>query len=171
VPTGATFASAGTNWSGIAASSTYLWRVRKAKASSPVGFGKSNSNEFGLVAPRKGQYSLTVTGTNWTTTRAIGIYYQDQDGNHRLKFNVVGSISVGVTSFTGTISGVTFKNISGFTQAISACLGESGVAARVTLESYVNPNASTFVVATSSGNMTLVRISGDVELDSKPTWA
>jgi hypothetical protein len=44
VPTGATFASAGTNWSGIAASSTYLWRVRKAKASSPVGFGLAGTD-------------------------------------------------------------------------------------------------------------------------------
>jgi len=44
-------------WSGI---NTWRWRVRKAKASSPVGYGKANSTEFGLVAPRRGHKPWSI---------------------------------------------------------------------------------------------------------------
>ncbi len=39
-----TYGAAGNAWSGIAGSSTYKWRVRKAKASSPVGFGLAGTD-------------------------------------------------------------------------------------------------------------------------------
>jgi hypothetical protein len=46
---GATYASAGATWAGIAASSTYAWRVCKAKPSSPVGFALAASGTSGLI--------------------------------------------------------------------------------------------------------------------------
>lgn len=163
----ATYAGDGATWAGA---STYRWRVKKASPSAPVGFGMANSNESGLVAPRKGQYDLTVTGTNWTTVRAVGIYYQDQSGAHRLKCNIFGSLSATALTFTGTVDGVTFKNVANYQQAISGALTEAGVDTRAVKSSYVNPNASTFYVESAS-NFNRIGVSFDVELESKPTWA
>jgi hypothetical protein len=145
------------------------WAARKRRANS-IPFPKAKAYQSGLVAPRTGQTSLTVTGTNWTTARAVGIYYQDQDGNHRLKFNIMGTLSSAAASFTGSISGVTFKNLSNYFQAISAYTQEDSVAIRTIVGSYVQPNASTFYVG-SSGNANRITVSADVEIESKPTWA
>lgn len=143
------------------------WRVRKAKASAPVGFGKSNSNEFGLVAPRKGQQALTVTSSvAFTGYRAVGIYYQDQDGNHRLKFNIVGTVAGGSrTGTTLTITGVTFKNATSYFQAVT------GVTDAVATAANVNPNAATLAIVHTAATTAIYGASGDVELESKPTWA
>jgi len=166
--TSATYEAVGQAWS---SETSQKWRVRKAKASSPVGFGKSNSTEFGLVAPRRGQQTLTVTSslTGWVTTRAVGIYYQDQDGNHRLKFNIAGSFSsTTYTTSTTTISGVTFKN--GNLQAVMGFT--TGGSPGAMLQSYTNSNASTIVLLTASGTtITGLCLSGDVELESRPSWA
>ena len=160
---------AGDTWSGASA---FNWRVRKAKASSPVGFGRANSTEFGLVAPRRGQQPLIVTSTQagWTTTRAVGIYYQDQDGNHRLKFNISGSItSATFISATQTITGVTFKNVSGYA---GACCGVLGGNTTITPNVFSSPNTGNVVMnSASAAGVTALHMSGDVELESRPTWA
>ena len=124
------------------------------------------------------QYTLTVTGTNWVTSRAVGIPYKTLDGAWRLKFNINGYLSSGTSSFTGTISGVTFKNIlswggSGIGgQPINASLDVAGATDVADLEkSYVTPNASTFVIETTSTSFVDLMLSGDVELESMPTWA
>lgn len=152
-----------------------FWRVRKAKASSPVGFSRASpATGFGLVAPRRGQTTLTVTSSasGWSTTRAVGIYYQDQDGNHRLKLNVMGIFTGKTyTSDTITVSGVTFKNVSNFFQS---CSGNTfGTSPGSVTQCYASPNTSTITLATSSsgGLQTGLCISGDVELESAPTWA
>jgi hypothetical protein len=149
-------------------SNNWRYRLRKAKASSPVGYGKANSTEFGLVAPRRGQQSLTVTGTGWSTTRAVGIYYQDQDGNHRLKFNIVGTVSASTRTFyTISITGVTFKNVANFFQPCSAmtttAVGLSGC--------YTAPNTANVTAEHASGSTGTYGFSGDVELESRPSWA
>jgi len=108
------------------------------------------------------QVDLTVTGTNWTTTRAVGIYYTTHDGTHRIRFNIAGTLSAGTTSFTGTIGGVTFKT--GYLQPIAVMILSSSYN-----NGYVNGGGSTFVLNTGS-SATGYRVSGDVELDSKPTW-
>jgi hypothetical protein len=146
------------------------WRVRKSSAGAAVGFGKATSVSTGLVAPRKGQYSLTVTGTNWTTVRAVGIYYQDQDGIPRFKFNIIGTLSSTATAFTGTITGVTFKAGSNLFQAISASVQQDGTGIRTVIGSYVSPSVGTFYVG-SDAAMNRIMVSGDVELESVPTWA
>jgi len=167
---GAAYGDAGSAWSSLAASS-WKWMLVKSKPSSPVGYGKANSTEFGLVAPRRGQQTLTVTSslTGWVTTRAVGIYYQDQDGNHRLKFNIAGSFSsTTYTTSTTTISGVTFKN--GNLQAVMGFT--TGGSPGAMLQSYTNSNASTIVLLTASGTtITGLCLSGDVELESRPSWA
>lgn len=167
--TAATWGAAGGAWSGL---SSWKWRLRKAKASSPVGFGKADSTSFGLVAPRRGP--LVVTSANQATyfsslpsgfsmTRGVFIYYQDQDLNHRLKFNLVGSMTSATSaSFTWASTAVVYK--SGLEQAVTAWSGTSGSwsTGRVT------GSVMNYYVASAS---TYVSLSGDVELESKPTWA
>lgn len=157
-------------WATMTAGTRY--RLVKARPSAPVGFEMANSNESGLVKPRKGQYSLTVTSSQagWSTTRAVGVYYQDQDGNHRLKFNINGDhTSATVTSVTLTITGLTFKNVSGYVQA---CSGFYKNATSIIPRAYASPNTSTIILdSASAGGTTGVFVSGDVELESRPSWA
>jgi len=134
-----------------------------------IGVNMANSSMMGFVAPRKGQYALTVTGTGWTTVRAVGIYYQDQDGNHRLKFNIVGTVSSSSrTNFTVAITGVVAKNVSNYLQACSGW--SNGVAAYVN-GCYLSPNTDSITIDHASSTTTAYRLSGDVELESKPSWA
>ncbi len=147
------------------------FRLVVANPSSPVGYGKSNSNEFGLVAPRRGQQALTVTSTlpGWSTIRAVGVYYQDQDGNHRLKFNFTGSCAAGArTSGTWAITGVTWKNVANFLQCVSGFSNGGGAA----VGAYTTPpNGNSINLEHLSSTTTLYCISGDVELESRPSWA
>jgi hypothetical protein len=73
-----TYASAGTNWSG-AEFANYRWRVRKAKASSPVGFGRATATDTGLVF--RGRYqtkilSASVTG-NGSEQNVTGLTFNN----------------------------------------------------------------------------------------------
>lgn len=170
----ATYGGNGTTWSNLSSSS---WRVRKAKASSPVGFGKADSTSFGLVGPRKGQQSLTVTSTisGWNTTRAVGVYYQDQDGNHRLKFNMRGQITSTNSAIAGyvTMSGVTVKSTTNFFQAFNVSTNGSAVApVTQAITDPSNPSSNHLVLGIQAGtSVSGISISGDIELDSKPSWA
>lgn len=110
------------------------------------------------------QYTLTVTGTNWTTTRAVGIPYKTLDGAWRFVFNIAGAVT-SQSQNTLTINGVVFKNTANHYQSITA------LAADATANTgYCTPNASTIFVK-SAANTLAWYISGDVELDSKPTFA
>lgn len=110
------------------------------------------------------QYPLTVTGTNWTTVRAVGVPYKTGDGSYRMKVNINGTTTSQTTN-TLTITGVVFKNITNFYQSL--CIGGD---ANTNYRGYCSPNAATLVVQ-SGANVLDWRISGDVELESKPSWA
>lgn len=104
----------------------------------------------------------TVTGNNsWSQDRAVLIPYQTQDGTWRLKFNVKGTSS-SATTVTLTFPGLTFYN--GVDQSTSVYPASGSGRAKV------NSNASTSLLVCESAN-TIWQTSGDVELDSKPTWA
>ena len=64
-------------------------------------------NEQLNIKEREIQYNLKVTGTNWTTTRAVGIPYRvfDEAKNEiwRLKFNISGTLSTAAASITITV--------------------------------------------------------------------
>jgi len=116
--------------------------------------------------------SLTVTGTSWTTTRAVGVYYRTADGAHRLNFNIRGSRTTGssISQYTITISGVTFKNVANFNQPVS--LSASNLTSdRDVGYAITNTGASTITAWFASNDPSSFGFSGDVELDSKPTWA
>lgn len=109
------------------------------------------------------QYNLTVTGTNsWATTRAVGVPYQTLDGTWRMRFNVIGSMT-SATAVTLTFSGVTFAAVE---QAVTAT---SSTSAAGPLECHTNANAATIYLGYSTA-VTGPRVSGDVELASKPTF-
>jgi hypothetical protein len=110
------------------------------------------------------QYDLTVTGTNWTTTRAVGLPYKDINGVWRLKFNISGTVSSATDELTLTISGITFKT--GLYQAVLATLGSTSKHA----EGFTTSGTSTYTIRVSA-TMSSFFMYGDVELDSKPTWA
>ena len=110
--------------------------------------------------------ALTVTPpTGGANTRSVFMPYQTLDGTWRLKFNIACSMTLSTVG-TIAIAGVTFKNVSNYFQAVAAC-PTNGAAFG---SGSVSPNTNT-ITFTLSGNTAAIYISGDVELDSKPTWA
>jgi len=94
---GATFGAAGDAWS-----TQFFWRVRKAKASSPVGFGLASATDSGLVSTTTqsfagnktftgdisaanlvaGRYTPTVTAsTNVSAVSSVGSAHYSRVGN------------------------------------------------------------------------------------------
>lgn len=117
------------------------------------GNGTSNGGDF------------NVTGTDWTTTRAVAVPYKTTDGSWRMKFNIRGTLSGATNNILLTISGITFKNITNFEQAIAVGSGSGDFNL-----GKVNPDASTIFLQSNSV-ATSWWTSGDVELESQPTWA
>jgi len=108
------------------------------------------------------QIALTVTAANWTTTRAVGIIYQTLCGVWRLKFNINGAFSAGVSQATLVVTGVVFKNAEDI--AISVTQKASNAIYRGYAE---KNNGNIFFLC--SGVDTFFSASGDVELEAKPT--
>jgi hypothetical protein len=108
----------------------------------------------------------TVSGTNWTTTRAVFVPYKMQDGTWRLRFNVCGSISSATASIDLAFDAVTF--IAGANN-YQACSGFGDATMIVTV--FASPGTNSVSIYQASSTSTNFRISGDVELNSKPTWA
>jgi hypothetical protein len=144
------------------------------KSSDAGGVTRSTSGTYFTLPPQPSptylkQYSeangdFTVTGTNWTTTRAVAVPYKTSDGAWRMILNFDGSLSVAAASLSLTVSGVTFKNVSGYTQPVTYQVTSDWASGSV------NPGGST--ISGNSGSVGVNwRLSGNVELDSKPTWA
>jgi hypothetical protein len=114
---------------------------------------------------RTKEYVLTVTGTGWTTVAATGFAYADSAGKWRLVFNFTGAISPAATTITVAIAGVTFLNVSGFSQSC-AMAGEAGKAARA----FCQGNTGNITLDFETG-LTYGIASGDVALNTEPTWA
>lgn len=112
---------------------------------------------------------FTVTGSGWTTTRAVAVPYQTSDGTRRLSFNIRGAVSSSTrTSYTATMSGVVFKNVATYNQAITAHTGSSTTS---NFQKFVILNTGDIQINHASATTTSYFFSGDVELESKPTWA
>ncbi|MCG8686656.1 MAG: hypothetical protein MI892_17385 [Desulfobacterales bacterium] len=109
---------------------------------------------------------FNVTGTDWTTIRAVAIPYQTIDGAWRLKFNIAGSQTPAAATLYLTLSGTTFKDVSNYEQAI---LVTDNTPNHI-FAGFTNPGASTIKVESDGTVESQWRISGDVELESKPTW-
>jgi len=112
-----------------------------------------------------GTYKLTTTLANWTQSSAYGQPYQDLSGRWKLKFFIWGNMnSAARTGIDLTIVGVTF--LSGDSQAIAA-YNEANIAPYYAC---TNAGTSTIAIRHANGTTTSYQFSGDVYLDSKPTW-
>lgn len=169
----------GTAWSAIGGS--WKWRLRKERAGQAIGFSAATNTVRGLALDQR-QYVVGTAYTNGTptitcgqagfaVTRGVLVPYQTSDGAWRMRLNVTASFtSASNGGLTLTFLGVTFKSVANFYQTVAA--SEIGNANAIHVQSYANPGLSTLstslqTAVTYSG----VMLSGDVELDSKPTWA
>lgn len=118
--------------------------------------------------PQYDQTEVSVTGTGWTTTRAVFIPYQTSNGVWRLRFNVSGLDSTSNVDLT--IAGVTFRTLANYYQGVTASF--DGIYSG---RAFVINGTSTLRVqggyAGTPTTFAAAYLSGDVELDSKPTWA
>lgn len=132
------------------------------------GAGRANSNRDGLIAPRGDWVDLTVTGTSWTTQRAKGSYYQEQNGTHKLKFNIYGLFpnaarASSTISVTGVVFGPNYQGVTSYVEDSAGSFVPSGA--------YAGNGNNNIAIKQSNIAGNLYMISGDVELSSKPSWA
>ena len=108
-------------------------------------------------------------GTLTSVTRALFVPYQMQDGTWRLKFNaVLAPSSTSRISVQFAVFGVVSKNVS-----YQAIIATTTAASQLTT-GYATPGTGTIMVADHNGaavTSTFYSFSGDIELESKPTWA
>lgn len=182
---GATYAAAGAAWSTL---STSRWRLKKVSAGNAVGFAIADSVNSGLLpavtamtdalatqlgykqyligtAYPNGTPTLSSTPAGWSLTRGVLIPRQMQDGTWRLAVQLRGTWT-SATSVSFTFSGVTTKNVASLNQPMAAAplttvAGTYGV---------WNPNSGvlSFVSEASQAGGSMW---GEIELESKPTWA
>jgi hypothetical protein len=96
--------------------------------------------------------------------------YQIQNGDWRCKFNVI--VTVSSTSRTGiilAIAGITFKNTGGTPGGQAIAAGEDG--ATTFYRAFADKNAGTITYYHASNTTQFYMFSGDVALESKPSWA
>ena len=114
--------------------------------------------------------ALNVTGTNnFTLDFALFVPYQTietsdgSDSRWRMIFNLRGTINAS-TANSITIAGVTFTS-----KGYQACTNSTGTNV-VKVSEHVVPSTGILQIEYSA-NATVIISSGNVELESKPTWA
>lgn len=117
-----------------------------------------------------GTPTLSCAQAGWTPVRGVFVPYQTYDGAWRLRFSATGTFtSASISSVTVGVSGITSKNVAGFNQAIIANWEGPG-----TPTGYAQAYAwagNLIFYSTAAYAATGVMFAGDIELDSKPTWA
>ena len=128
----------------------------------------ADANTVGLQAHTTPQTLISVTDGNFINVRSVAVAYSDINGVWRMKFNVLGTMPSAASGITIQFAGTLFSTA--YAQSISFALTEDGVANRTpTFGETSVVNGQIFM--TGSGNFNRVRVSGDVELAGKPTWA
>ena len=126
------------------------------------------NRNIGSVNLQEKQYDISsyISSTNFTVTLGSAIYYKDRSNpsKNRLRFNISGLYNPATNSGSIDFSGVTFKQTANFYQAVTGGGGNDYV------QGYVGPDDNDLHWAAGS-NIGYIRFSGDVELNSKPTWA
>lgn len=111
--------------------------------------------------------TLTGGGGTLSSVTANFVPYQMSDGTWRMKFNLYGIVSSASRTFmTYAVNGVTFR--SGITQPIASFISGANVPPRAYVDNGSSTIALDFNAATTN---TQGHVSGDVALESKPTWA
>jgi len=112
--------------------------------------------------------TVTCSTPGFVVLRATFLPYQIQDGSWRLRFNIYGTgTNANISSTSITTAGVVYKT---GTQVVSSVL--LGATYNPSY-SYAAGTTSNIQIGTAavSNNIGEIGVSGDVELESKPTWA
>jgi len=116
--------------------------------------------------------NITMTGGGGTLSsvvRSAFVPYMVQDGTWRLSISFVVTVSsTARTAATFAINAVTFKNTSSWNQPLWAQNYDGSVG---TLYAFAATNTSNVQVNHASATTTAYGFTGDVELNSKPSWA
>lgn len=104
--------------------------------------------------------SSTLAG--WSVRRGVYIPYKTTGGAYRLRGAISADYTAGASQ-TVTISGVTFKNATGFNTP-ALCMDGAAIVA-----GYVLPNTGNIDVTVATAGT--VHMTFDFELESWPTWA
>jgi len=116
--------------------------------------------------------TVTSAQAGFSVIRSVFVPYQTQDGAWRLRFNIAASFTASIISVVSvSINGVVSKNLTQYFQPVFGVFytvsGTNGF-----YQSYAGVNNGTLTCQlTSTNNVNGVAFSGDIELDSKPTWA
>jgi len=113
---------------------------------------------------------LSGGGSLSAINRGVFIPYQEQDGGWRMKFHFSAACSNTTrTSVVFQINGILSKTIGngGSQQAVTV----TDITSRTPTSSYVPTGTSVVDCAHASASTSFYAIAGDIELDSKPTWA
>jgi hypothetical protein len=111
--------------------------------------------------------SLYAGSGTLTVNRALFIPYQMQDGTWRMKLTIKVSTSVNNSTLSIAINGITFKNILEHYQPLTV-MSDTNIP--YTSSGSVSPGNSFLSCYTATATSGF-RVSADVELESKPTWA
>jgi hypothetical protein len=125
-------------------------------------------NTYNYVNLQDTEYDIgsKITGTStFTNSRSVAIPYKTKDGTWRLRFNISGTQSSSSTN-TLTIAGVVFKTIS-LGQVFSSGFYQTSI---LPTQGYA-PGGDGRLYLQWNSSSSYVLISGDLELDSMPTWA
>ena len=111
--------------------------------------------------------SITVTPSTGTLSRAVFVPYRTVDGAPRCILNIT------VTSMTGSSSTVTITGLTSVNAGLRQAIGTGTTSAPSTrnINAYIAANTSIITVNTDDTTLSTVALSGDIELESWPTWA
>lgn len=123
---------------------------------------------WGVTYPN-GTMTISSGNAGWAVQRAVFLPYQTSDGAWRMQFSLSATFtSTSTSAVTWTVTGITYKSSTNFYQAGSGIWFGSAQGA----QSYATSGGNTWTVTSSSAaTVTGLACAGDVELDSKPTWA
>ena len=111
-------------------------------------------------------YTLTATGTGWTTDLAEGQPYRDMGGNWYLNCQITGQKSAS-SSLTLTLTGVTFKNVTAHDQPLAA----AGDSTTENFTAKAAPNTGEIFWNSDTSNIPDPKMQGsNLQLESKPTF-
>lgn len=179
------------NWPSSAA----YWVVTKSVPGQAVGFGLATATQSGLLPPTTSMgddlatalgYKTYLHGTSYnggnaptvtlssgggsltSVIRASFTPYKKQDGSWWMKIEAVVDLSsTSRTQVVLAVNGVTFKNLSSFNQPLYSWNGGSNVPNKA----YTGINNGNITCDHAAATAGVYGIAGDVELESKPTWA
>lgn len=144
-------------------------------AGTPTGLTDSQATALGMKQYVAGNtyangvtFNITSAAAGFSLTRFVAIPYQLSDGTWRMKYNGMVQYSSDSAEKVFTCTGVTTKNISPYYQIVNVAFLD-GVQANVKY-GYWDFNASTFRIRSVAAE-TYAIVQGDIELESKPTWA